>query len=340
MANRDDYRGYGGDRGRDRWRQDDDQRRAGGRQGGDQERRSFGDQGRFNSDQARYGEGWRGGSGEGEREPWRRDRYGSRFDQDRTGYGSGYDRDTGGYGRGQGGGYGGQEYGVEAGGRREEPQRGSGQRDPGRREFEQWRPHGSAPYGDLELNARTSGVEEFGAPHDYAYHPPQGHEFEPDYVHWREEQLRLHDRDYQEWRRHQHQQLDDEYRKFRTERRDTFGKNFHEWRSQRNMSTGMGRQDIAPGMHGQHRMAEGFGGGDDMPSGRLESPSAMTNSPSLTQTGGQATGHGGGAQGSGAAGGSEFGNTPPQVQAASDGGDTRRDAEDRKDGDKGHESKH
>lgn len=335
MANRDDYRGYGGgDRGRDRWRQDDDQRQTGGRPGGP-ERRSFGDQGRFNSDQARYGEGWRGGSGEGEREPWRRDRYGSRFDQDRAGYGSGYDREGGGYGRGQGGGYGGQEFGMEAGGRRE-----TRQRDSGRREFEQWRPHGGAPYGDLELNARTSGVEEFGAPHDYAYHPPQGHEFEPDYVNWREEQLRMHDRDYQEWRRHQHQQLDDEYRKFRTERRDTFGKHFHEWRSQRNMSTGMGRQDVAPGMDGQHRMADGFGGGGDMPSGRLESPAARTGSPSAGQSGSQPVGHGVGAQGSGTAGGSEFGNTPPQVQAASDGGDTRRDAEDRKDGDKGHEPKH
>jgi hypothetical protein len=327
MANRDDNRGYGG-QGRDRWRRDDDQRQMGGRYGGrGDERRSFGEEGRFNSDQARSGDGWRGGEdgwrggrGEGEREAWRRDRYGSRFDQDRTNYGSGYDRQGGEYGRGQGGGYGGQEYGMESGGGRSRGDQG--QRSPrgGRDEREQWRPEGSAPYGHTDLNPRASGVEEFGAPHDYAYEPAQGHEFDPDYTRWRDQQLRGHDRDYSEWRRHQQSQYDDEYRKFRAERRDTFGRSFHEWRSQRNMSTGMGRQDIAPGMHGQHTFAGGFGGGADMPSGRLESRSAMTPSPALSQTGGQATGHtGGGQTAQTGGGGSEFGKVAPQVKAATDG---------------------
>ncbi|WP_374468263.1 hypothetical protein [Phenylobacterium sp.] len=361
MANRDDYRGYGG-QGRDRWRRDDDQRQMGGRYGGrGDERRSFGDEGRFNSDQARSGDGWRGGGGdgggwrggrgEGEQDAWRRDRYGSRFDQDRTNYGSGYDRQSGDYGRGEGSGYGGQEYGLEGGGNRNRGQGGQGGQFGGRNEREQWRPEGSSPYGHTELNPRASGVEEFGAPHDYAYHPRQGHEFDADYTRWRDEQLRGHDRDYQEWRRHQHEQYDDEYRKFRAERRDTFGKNFHEWRSQRNMSTGMGRQDIAPGMHGQHNFAGGFGGGSDMPSGRLESRSALTNSPAMTQTGGQATGHTGGQTGSGqtgsgqasggqasggqataASGGSEFGKVAPAVKAASDG-DIRRDTDNDHDND-------
>jgi hypothetical protein len=226
MANRDDHRGFGDDRWRAENRNhEDDWRRRRGQDDG----RSFGgDRGRYNSDEARYGRGARGG-GQGEGEPWRRERYGSRYDQDRTGYGSGYDRQRGDYGRGQTG-YGGQEYGMESPRRETGRERGFG---GGR---ERWRAQGSAPYGDLEFNARASGVEEFGAPHDYAYHPPQGHEFDPDYLHWRDEQLRAHDRDYQDWRRHQQNQYDEDYRSYRSEQRDTFGKTFHAWRSERGAS--------------------------------------------------------------------------------------------------------
>lgn len=42
-----------------------------------------------------------GGHGEGEREPWDRERYGSRQDEDREEYGSGFDPDTQDYGDGQ-----------------------------------------------------------------------------------------------------------------------------------------------------------------------------------------------------------------------------------------------
>ena len=42
-----------------------------------------------------------GGHGEGEREPWDRDRYGSRQDEDREDYGSGWDREGREYGEGQ-----------------------------------------------------------------------------------------------------------------------------------------------------------------------------------------------------------------------------------------------
>lgn len=243
MANRDDYRGYRGDVGREPWRREGPRQPAG--RGGEQ--RSFGEEGRFNSDQARYGSSPRGGPGHGEDEPWRRDRYGSRFDQDHTGYGSGYDREHGGYGRGQaddasrfGGGYGGQEYGMEG--------------------------HGGG-------NRRG---EQYGAPQDYANQPQAGREFDSDYLHWREEQLRIHDRDYQDWRRHQQEQHDEEYRKFRTERRDTFGRNFLDWRAQRN------------------------------------------------------TGSGGGASAAQASGGSEFGKTPPEVQATTDGGAGRGEDAERK----------
>lgn len=63
------------DRHRSHWRADPHEDRRGPRAGRD-ETRSF-----------------------GEHEPWRRDRYGSRFDQDRTAYGSGHDPARG-YGRG------------------------------------------------------------------------------------------------------------------------------------------------------------------------------------------------------------------------------------------------
>ncbi len=43
----------------------------------------------------------RGGHGEGEREPWDRERYGSLQDEDREDYGSGWDRQGHEYGAGQ-----------------------------------------------------------------------------------------------------------------------------------------------------------------------------------------------------------------------------------------------
>jgi hypothetical protein len=227
MANRDDFRGNRGGaprRGRNDWGPQED---GSGRHSNEQ--RSFGPQaGRHEPP---------GGRGEGEMEPWRRERYGSRFDQDRVNYGSGYDRERGGYGRSvydepsQKGGNRGHESGFSA--RPEGGRRGQGSYNPHR---EQWREAGGAPYGDLELNPRDPGIQEFGAPHDYAYHPPQGHEFDPDYTRWRDQQLASHDRDYQEWRRHQQEQYDQEYRTFRAQRRDQFGASFQQWRDQRSGS--------------------------------------------------------------------------------------------------------
>lgn len=300
MGNRDDYRGQGGG-----WRRDDERERRGSGEG-----RSFDQAGRFNSDEARYGRGTRGGD-HGEGEPWRRDRYGARYDQDRTNYGAGYDRQSGEYGRGGSGGgprgYGGQEYGIEA--RRDRSGQDRGRQQGGGEQRESWRPHGAAPYGDLEFNARASGVEEFGAPHDYAYHPHQ--EFDADYLHWRDEQLRSHDRDYDEWRKHQHRQYDDDYRRFRSERRDHFGKNFHEWRSQQNMTTGMQSQQVVPGQTDYAGQQAGFGKGDDQPSGKLEpSPLGGGSGGQTAQTGSQ--------------GGSEFGREPSEVQAVTDGSSGRR----------------
>lgn len=282
MADRNDHRGSWSGGGDDRWRREGSRERSGG-----EERRAFGP---------------RGGHGEGEHEPWRRGRYGSLYDQDRTNYGSGWDARRGDYGRGQP-----EDDRLEdhrrsrewdsAQDHRSRSGRGGGDR-------QNWRSGGGAPYGDLELNAGGRGYEEFGAPHDYAYHPRADHEFDPDYLHWRDEQLRLHDRDYHEWRRHQQQQYDEEYRRFRTERRDTFGRSFHEWRSQ--------RQTV----------------GDATPGSTAQTGGGMPNQGQNQQPGQQASGH----QASLGAGDAQFGKSSPQVQAATDGQEGRRDHEDRSEG--------
>jgi len=58
-------------------------------------------------------------------------------------------------------------------------------------------------------------------------------DFDPDYLHWRAQQMERHDRDYADWRRHQHELYDEEYRRFRAERRDDFHQRFQDWRAQR-----------------------------------------------------------------------------------------------------------
>lgn len=135
---------------------------------------------------------FRGGHGEEEREPWRRDRYGSLYDQDRTNYGSGYDPQRHEYGRGE------DDRGLP--------------RDEHR---QLWRPIGG-PYGELELDPEAPGYEEFGAPHDYAYHPHL--DLDARYLDWREEQLRRHDRDYEAWRRERSRRYDEDYRRSRGRR--------------------------------------------------------------------------------------------------------------------------
>jgi hypothetical protein len=136
-------------------------------------------------------------------EPWHaQGRYGARYDHDRIGYG-------------------GQEYGVEGGRQqRRDADRGLDRSD----QRETWRRDQGEPYGDLEFNARGRGAQEYGPPADYAYHPQAGHEFDPDYLHWREEQMRGHDRDYHEWRRARRDAYDEDYRKLRRERNPRGGR--------------------------------------------------------------------------------------------------------------------
>jgi hypothetical protein len=244
MPNWDDTRGprYEGERGY--WRRDT-MRGRGGPPGG--ERRSFGDEPRGR------GERWSGGGRDVEErgmEPWRRDRYASRFDQRRTGRRRYEDAGEAAYARRRGSdadparfgdtsltyggeeyGYGGEEYGLEG-----HPGSADAERGPGwgferaDRRDERWR---NFDWDDPGVSTSQAGYAAQARSHPGDEHPHAHEEFEPDYVRWRDEQMRAHDRDYQDWRREQHQQYDEQYRQFRSERQRHFGQAFHEWRSQR-----------------------------------------------------------------------------------------------------------
>lgn len=206
-------------------RSERDEDRWGGRGGRQDERRSFGEEGRFNSDQARY----RGADDHN---------YAGRGGQGGRGGPQGY--------RGFEGGYGGQEYGLGGGDRRygNQSNYGGGGDMSGRSHPRDSREFQGAPYGDQSL-PHGSGVEEFGAPHDYAYHPDQ-HDLDPDYVTWRDQQMRNHDREYQGWRAEQHRKYDDDYRRFRGERRNHFHQTFEEWRQQQQAAGKQGSEFAKP----------------------------------------------------------------------------------------------
>jgi hypothetical protein len=271
---------------------------AGGRNRRDQDERRTGER-----DRPGEGRSFEGG------EPWHAEgRYGARYDQDRTGYG-------------------GQEYGMEGGRQRRDEDRGRGRGH----QRETWRPDRGEPYGDLEFNARGRGGQEFGPPADYAYHPQAGHEFDPDYLHWREEQMRSHDRDYHEWRSAQRDSYDNDYRRFRHERRQEFGRTFQDWRSQRSTTGGIADTTVAAGVgdYGD-KVGEPSGydyGASQRPSGMIEPPGAMNASPAAAQTGGDGhDGHGSSAGGQGSRE-PEFGREPSQVQRAAGGARADRDEE-------------
>jgi hypothetical protein len=236
MPNRDDYRGYGGDRDPDRWRHDDDRVRRGGG-----ERRSFGDRG---SD---YGPG--------------------------------------------------REYGVEA---NAGDDLGYGSRRS------TWRT-GGAPY-DPKFDPRDRGVQEYGPPADYAYRPPAGHEFDPEYLNWRDEQMRAHDRDYAAWRRAQHEQYDNDYRAFHRARREDFTQRFQSWRDSRSAVGGIADTTVAPGVSGYGDKTVNTGN-----ESRLHRSYAAPHDPPRTEP---------------PISGSEFGKEPSSIQSISEG---KEPSEERKD---------
>ncbi len=198
---------------------------------GPPEPRSFGEEGRYSSDQARYyGADTRSFEAthrpQTVRPPWRSGRFGggpqtapdAPFDEEDAlarGY---YSLD---------GPHGGQEYGIEPHGYRESLVRRRA-RPPGASPTEAER----APYGDQPMDPRDLGVREFGPPADYAYHPGAETEFELEYLDWREEKLAGHDREYAAWRAEQQRRYDAEYRAFRGEWQERFDRSFAEWRNQ------------------------------------------------------------------------------------------------------------
>ncbi|HEY9234943.1 MULTISPECIES: hypothetical protein [Phenylobacterium] len=212
-------------------RSPDDPRANAPRSGASQRdpQRSFGEEGRYSSDQARYyGADNRSFSSLathrpiGERPAWRRGRYDAGRQPDLE---LPYDEEdalTRGYYSLEGP-HGGQEFGIEPHGHREPIVR----RRPG-----PVRTRPEMPYGDQEIDPTDKGVRQFGPPADYAYHPDSDIEFELDYLDWREEQLRAHDREYADWRDEQRRKYDAEYVAFRSQRRDHFERSFADWRNQ------------------------------------------------------------------------------------------------------------
>ena len=88
--------------------------------------------------------------------------------------------------------------------------------------------------GDAEPErARGSRPEPYRTAADQAFDRDIDQDLDPDYLHWRAQQMARHDRDYADWRRHQREQYDEEYRRFRAERRDDFHQRFQDWRAQR-----------------------------------------------------------------------------------------------------------
>jgi hypothetical protein len=176
----------------------------------------------------------------GEGEPWRRDRYGSRYDQDRTNYGSGWDREQRSYGRGQ-----------------------------------------------------------------------SGNDLHPEYVTWRNEQLRRHDRDYETWRNDRQRQYDDDYRR----RRNAVGRGVN-YSGASNMSRGMPPQDVDMSSGDYSRRTGGSFGRSGEPSGRLE-PRYLSASHARRP-----------AEPRSYRNDDRFDDEPSEVRAATDGWDTRRAARD------------
>ena len=152
--------------------------------------------------------------------PMRRDA--ALYDQERVGYGrleedagsagyahhpdDSYEAEGGYPPRGEADAYHGQEYGVEGRGY----DAGEPDPDPG------WglEPDDEERRRNFDLDDPGSGQSQAG----YATRSPHEHQFDPDYVRWREEQLRNHDRVYEAWRRRQHQRYDEQHRLSRDRR--------------------------------------------------------------------------------------------------------------------------
>ncbi|MDB5425006.1 MAG: hypothetical protein JWQ29_2422 [Phenylobacterium sp.] len=188
--------------------------------------------------------------------------------------------------------------------------RGYGGRGPERSRQDQDRRDYGSGY-DAEHGGYGRG-QDYGPVADYAYRPEAGHEFEPDYLRWRDEQMRNHDRDYREWRRAQHERYDNDYRTFRGGRLEHFSQRFQSWRDSRNPVGGIADTTVTPGVSGYGDAVVTSGN-----ESRLHRSYAAPHDPPASPRPADA-----------AASGSEFGKEPTIVRAATDGKTT---AEERKD---------
>jgi hypothetical protein len=282
MPNWDDPRGPRHDQDRDRWRRDQIRERGG--PGG--ERRVFGEP---------------RGEGSG------RERYGRSEDAGSAGYAQ-RERRGGESSVSHGGepyAYGGQEYGVESyGGRMHRAPNWGFERDGERRR--------GFDFDDPGVGQSQAGYAAGTRSHSE-------HDFDPDYLRWREEQLRAHDRDYEAWRRDQHRQYDEQYHQFCNERQRHFGEAFHEWRTQRSAVGGAPDTSVSPGVSGYgDKIATPGGHAYDKPTGYLDPPGHMSSDPVMSQRGGPG-GHTALTPPPGSDLGPEFGKEPTQVQSTSDG---------------------
>lgn len=157
--------------------------------------------------------------------------------------------------------------------------------------------------------------------------------YDPEYLRWRDEQMRAHDRDYEDWRREQHRKYDEDYRRFRDERQRHFGQAFHDWRSQRSAvggvpDTSIGSVGQGQGGYGDKTGAPGGYNAEsavEKPGGYLDPPGHLSTDPAMRQAGGVG-GQPGEAQGGDRA--PEFGREPPQVKSAADGQPQKNEARD------------
>lgn len=176
----------------------------------------------FRREEREYGRQSSGPAGAWTQDGYQRGRYGPDPSIGWTGDRGGY-AGPGGYATGASAYGGGPQYGQDYG-RVSQDSQGYGGPTYGRA-------HGGQTYGDQTYGDQTYGGQ---GRYDHGYAPGgqiwqgsgQGmggqshehHDFEPDYLHWRQQQLEAFDRDYSDWR---------------NERREKFSSDFDSWRKSR-----------------------------------------------------------------------------------------------------------
>ncbi len=90
------------------------------------------------------------------------------------------------------------------------------------------------PYSDVDRPLFTGGqLNEDSVPSTQR----MDHGFDPDYLHWRENELTRHDTAYRDWRAAQASNYDTAYSTWRKSRQDQFHKDFNDWRSSQASAT-------------------------------------------------------------------------------------------------------